>query len=115
MRLISFSHTTDQIRRRTKTVTRRTGWAWLQPGTLLCAVVKSRGLRPGERIKRLAALRVKKVEREPLRRILRHGRPECRREGFPDLAAREFVEMFCRTHRGCQPSSIITRIEFEYL
>ena len=115
MRLISFSHTTDQIKRRTKTVTRRTGWARLQTGALLCAVEKSRGLRPGEKIKRLATLRVKKVDREPLRKILRRGRSECRREGFPDLAPREFVEMFCRTHRGCRPGSTVTRIEFEYL
>ena len=35
MRSMSFMLTTQQIRDRTKSVTRRTGWADLQPGTLL--------------------------------------------------------------------------------
>lgn len=37
MKWISFQRTAAQMRERTKTVTRRLGWATLQPGTLLHA------------------------------------------------------------------------------
>lgn len=43
MRNMSFSLTTDQIRGRTKTVTRRLGWRFLQSGDQVQACVKSRG------------------------------------------------------------------------
>jgi hypothetical protein len=52
-RLMSFAHTTDQIRNRTKTVTRRNGWADLKPGELFWAVEKAMGLKPGEKVKRV--------------------------------------------------------------
>ena len=44
MRNISFSMTTEQVRRREKTVTRRLGWSDLKPGTILQAVEKAQGL-----------------------------------------------------------------------
>jgi hypothetical protein len=119
MRNISFMLTVPQIRARTKTVTRRAGWADLKPGTLLQGVVKSQGLKRGEKVEKLAVVRVVSVRREPLftmlDRTLFYGMNECRREGFPDLTPVEFVEMFCRSHRGCTPETVITRIEFEYV
>lgn len=57
-RNISFALTTDQIRDRTKTVTRRKGWKFLKAGDTLNACVKCMGLRPGEQIERLAIIRV---------------------------------------------------------
>lgn len=45
---MSFSHTTDQILNRTKTVTRRLGWENLQPGDRFWAVKKAMGLKRGE-------------------------------------------------------------------
>jgi len=42
-RCMSFSMTTDAVRNRTKTVTRRLGWNFLKPGDLLWAVEKGWG------------------------------------------------------------------------
>ena len=116
---MSFALTTDQVRNRTKTVTRRTGWRTLEPGTLLCAVRKGMGLKKGETVERLAVIRVTGVRREPLAMMIRdpdYGLEECRREGFPDglLGSPDrFVSWFSATHR-CEIADDLTRIEFEY-
>lgn len=118
MRLISFALTTPQIRSRVKTVTRRTGWATLRPGTRLQAVEKAMGLKKGETVMRLAVIEVVEVTREPLRRLIdepAYGRVECVSEGFPHLSPIEFVAMFCASHKGCTPETVITRIAFRYL
>lgn len=114
-RNISFSLTTDQIRDRSKTVTRRVGWKFLKVGDELNACVKCMGLRPGEKIERLARIRVVDVRREPLDSPYygQKGLLEARREGF-DFSWHKFVAMFCQ-HMGCEPDQIVTRIEFEYL
>lgn len=57
-RNISFALTTEQIRNRTKTVTRRLGWKNLKVGQVLNACVKCMGLKPGEQIQRLGQIRV---------------------------------------------------------
>lgn len=113
MRNISFALTTDQIRARTKTVTRRLGWKTLRPGTLLRAVVKSRGLKPGETVQPLAVIRVVKVTREPLREIARHG-DDPALEGYPQMTPEQFVAHFCG-HMKVTPDTEVTRIEFEYV
>jgi hypothetical protein len=110
-RLMSFSHTTPQIEARTKTVTRRLGWQFLEAGDEVIAVEKGQGLRKGERARRLVRLRIKSVRRERLCVITKR---EVDREGFPTLTVSEFVRMFCRGFR-CEPLDHITRIEFEYL
>ena len=119
MRNISFALTTDQIRAGTKTVTRRMGWLALKPGELLQPVKKGMGLKPGEKIERLRGpIRVTGVQREPLRTLLDspiYGQRECVREGFPDYSPASFIDMFCRSHKGCTPDSVVTRIAFEYL
>lgn len=117
MRHISFYLTTDQVRARTKTVTRRMGWQHLRVGTRLQGVVKGQGLRKGEHVERLAVIEVIGVSREPLFQmgILHGGRAECAREGFPDLSPAAFIAMFCASHRGCTPRSLVTRIEFRYI
>ena len=109
--------TTEQVRLKTKDVTRRMGWENLVPGTYLQAVVKGQGIRPGEKIERICTIRVTAVRRERLDAMLAksgYGRAECRREGFPAMRPIEFVEFFCRGHKGCTPGSMVTRIEFEY-
>lgn len=113
-RNISFSLTTDQVKRRTKTVTRRIGWRKLRNGQILNACVKCMGLRAGEKIVRLAQIRVVSVSTEPLNFILNRGRTECAREGFPDLSPQEFVAMFA-SHMKCQEDTEVTRIAFEYV
>ncbi|MGN2640598.1 hypothetical protein ACTD5D_31400 [Nocardia takedensis] len=40
---------------------------------------------------------------------------EVRAEGFPDSTPAEFVAFFCRTHTGCTPESVVTRIQWRYL
>lgn len=115
-RNISFALTTDQIRDKTKTVTRRKNWLFVNKGDILNACVKCMGLKPGETIERICQIRVTDVRREKLSamRILRYGDKEAILEGFPELSGREFVRMFC-DHMGGKPDQEVTRIEFEYV
>ena len=114
MRNMSFSMTTKQIRNRTKTVTRRLGWKFLQSGQLIRAVEKGMGLKKGEKTKELAILRIVSVRREQLNWIY-YTDPynELIREGFPHMITSNFIDMFCSANK-CTPESEITRIEFEY-
>lgn len=114
MRNISFALTTQQVRDRQKTVTRRLGWKNLKPGTLLQPVVKGMGLGKGGKVEKIGGpIRVVAVEREALGCIL--GRADdLEREGFPQMRGVDFVNMFC-DHNGCQPDDEVTRIEFEYV
>lgn len=121
-RNMSFMLTTQQIRDRTKTVTRRMGWADLAAGTVLNAVVKSQGLKKGEKVETLATIRVIAVHREFLDRLTAdpvYGLQECAREGFrisdPMGTPEGFIEGFCASHKGCKPDSWVTRIEFEFV
>lgn len=114
--------TKEQVRARTKTVTRRMGWRNLKPGEMLSGVEKGMGLKPGEKIIRIDTIRVVDARFEPLRRMtddLDYGFEECRKEGFGDHPLlrfpSEFVQFFCRSHKGCTPETEITRIEFEYM
>jgi hypothetical protein len=117
MRLMSFSLTTEQMRRREKTVTRRLGWDSLQPGQLLCAVEKGMGLKKGETVKRIGIVRVVSVTQEPLTKLLNdedYGRDEVIKEGFPDMTPPEFVEMFC-AHNKIDRARRVNRIELEHI
>lgn len=108
---ISFMLTTEQVRTRQKTVTRRLGWQTLKRGDVLNACVKCMGLKPGEKVERLATIRVLDVQRVPLWRITND---DVEREGFPGKSAEWFIEMFTREMK-VKPSTEVTRIEFEYL
>lgn len=110
-RNISFALTTEQIRQRTKTVTRRLKWLHAKPGDVLNACVKCMGLKPGEKIERIGQIRVTQVTREELQICTDD---DATREGFPHLSGAEFVGMFCE-HMRCTPETVVTRIEFEYL
>lgn len=111
MRNMSFTLTTDQVRNRTKTVTRRLGWKFLKAGDQLWACVKCMGLKKGEKPVRLAPIRVTSVTQEELRLCTT---ADAAREGFPQLTGEGFVSMFCG-HMNCGPTQVVTRIEFEYL
>lgn len=138
MRNISFSQTTEQVRKSfesvaawhahsmghgpdvpiLKDVTRRMGWLLLIAGAVLAACEKCQGLGKGGKIKRLGRIRVASVRRERLDLMIAdpvYGAEEARREGFPGWTGAQFVEFFCAGHKGCTTDSIVTRIEFEYL
>lgn len=100
-----------------KDVTRRNGWEFLKVGDKLAACEKCQGLGKGGKIVKICTITVLAVSREPLQRMLdepEYGREECRREGFPDMTPPEFVEFFCKGHKGVTPDTILTRIEFGY-
>jgi len=112
MQNISFFLTTEQVRNKTKTVTRRAGWWNLKPGETLNACVKCQGLKKGEKIEHICQIRIKSVKPEMLRNITK---AECILEGFPEMEPEEFIRMFCSTHKGCTPDQVINRIEFVYV
>ena len=111
-RLMSVALTESQVRARTKTVTRRAGWLMLQPGDRLTLCRKVMGRRKGEPLERITDVRVVSVSREPLHAITK---AEVAAEGFPQWTPAEFVEFFCGSHKGIQPGSDVTRIEWRYL
>ena len=133
-RNISFFLTTEPIRNRTKTVTRRLGWKNVKRGEILNACVKCQGLKPGEKIEKLCKIRVTDARPEPLnfmesqddlvRDLMEvwndvdypkdYGDTEAVKEGFPNMTGAEFVGMFCENMK-CQPETKVTRIEFEYI
>lgn len=120
MRMMSFALTERQLLDGSKTVTRRTGWAGLKPGTRLRAVRKAMGLKAGEKVQVLCEIDVMAVTRERLDAITP---AEVLAEGFPAWTSQvgEFVAMFCKhmtvrvdakTVRKMCPSDEVTRIEF---
>lgn len=117
-RNISFALTTDQIRNRTKTVTRRLGWKNLKRGQILNACVKCMGLKPGEQIERLGQIRVVSVRQEPLTTLvldMKYGKSEAELEGFPEMTGLEFAAMFAGNMKVKDLQDCVTRIEFEYV
>jgi hypothetical protein len=111
-RLMAVSLTEDQVRDRTKTVTRRAGWRMLRAGDRLTLCRKVMGRRHGEPLERIADVEVISVRREPLDAI---NAGDVTAEGLPQMTPAQFVAFFCRTHRGCSPGTEITRIEWRYL
>lgn len=111
-RNMSFMLTKDQVIAGTKDVTRRLGWWTLKPGDQINAVEKGMGLKRGEKVVVLRRIEVVSVRHERLDAITQD---DVVREGFPDMTPLQFIEMFCKTHQGCTPATVINRIEFKYL
>lgn len=104
--------TSEQVRNRTKTVTRRQGWLNAKPGQIVQPIEKGQGLKKGEHQRLIGGpIRFISVKREPIEDI---GFLDVAREGFPWMSADGFVGMYCKANR-CKPSDNCTRIEFEYL
>ncbi len=118
MRNISFSLTEPQFLDGSKDVTRRLGWKMLKVGDRLQGCRKCMGRKPGEPLVKLGVVEVVSIRREKLRAMndnLNYGFAECKREGFPEMTPRGFVNFFCESHRGCTPETTITRIEFKHI
>lgn len=122
MRNISFMLTTQQVRDRSKTVTRRLNWLNLKVGDLLQGCEKCQGRKADEPLLKLAVVEVVSVRRERLADITVM---DVQREGFfgkyigePDgvvMRPADFVTMFCASHHKCTPDTAINRIEFRYV
>jgi hypothetical protein len=118
MKSISFSLTEPQFLDGSKDVTRRLGWLKLKAGDRLRAVRKAMGLKKGEHQHVLGEIEVVSVRREPLFNLVMSAVYEVndvRREGFQQMTGQQFIEFFCKSHRGCKPSTVVTRIEFRRL
>jgi hypothetical protein len=112
---MSFFLTTDQVKSKTKTVTRRIGWKNAKSGDVVQPVVKGQGLKKGERVERIGGpIRFVNVRRERLALMGERYLYDPVLEGFPMLTNQQFIDMFCK-HNGCGPDDDVTRIEFEYL
>jgi hypothetical protein len=111
-RNMSFQMTTEQYVNRTKTVTRRMGWLFAKVGDTCNGVEKCQGLKKGEKIKKLGQHKLVDVRREPLNAVT----PEdVIREGFPNMTVEQFISFYCKGHKGCTPTTEVSRIEFEYI
>lgn len=111
-RLMSVAMTEQQVRDRTKTVTRRKRWRFLKPGDRLTLCRKVRGRKQGEPLVRIVDVEVVSVSRERLDQITLN---EVALEGFPDMTPEEFVHRFFVKAQGMQPGDTVTRIEWRYL
>ena len=110
-RNMSFALTTEQFKARTKTVTRRLGWDFLEPGDIVRGVEKTQGLKLGEKLKPLGFIRIISMRQEPLDAITQE---DVVAEGFPNLNVDEFVAMLV-AHYNVTPDRFFNRIEFEHL
>ncbi len=116
MRNMSFSMTPDQIRNKTKTVTRRFGWADLKPGDRLRPVFKCQGLRRDQKVERLLpdneCIEVVKAGEEPLAVM---SQSDCVKEGFPEMTPLDFLQFLMAKYTELTPFSDMNRIEFIYV
>lgn len=110
-RLMSFAMTIEQVKNRTKDLTRRNGWWFLKVGDVLMGVEKSMGLKKGEKVKELGLIEVISAYPEPLQDI---SPADVIREGFPHFTPEQFIEMLVSQYK-CDPAELINRIEFRYL
>lgn len=111
-RLMAVSLTEQQVRHRTKTVTRRVGWRMLRVGDRLTLCKKVMGRRRGEPLDRITDVEVTCIRLERLDAITPD---DITAEGFPGMTVGEFVAFFCSSHRGCTPETEITRIQWRYI
>ena len=120
MRNMSFMLTTEQMRDKTKDVTRRLGWTFLKAGDVVMACVKCQGLGKGGKIERIHPIQIISSESESLMdiedRLYRPGdeRSETEREGFPEMSGVDFIYMFAREMK-CNADEWVNRIEFRHL
>lgn len=114
MRNMSFMLTTQQMRDRSKFVTRRLGWWNAKQGEVIMACVKCQGIRKGQGIEHITPIEVVTASGEQLKAINQH---DVIREGFPHMTPADFIAMFCKAHkaRHCTPDTVVNRIEFKFL
>jgi len=113
-RKMSCFKTIDAVRRRDKTVTRRIGWWFLNPGDIVDLVEKAQGLKKGEKMVHLATVEIVSTRAEELCTITWR---DVAREGFRGYGPEWFVDMFMQLN-DCSvdgPLTVVNRIEWRYL
>lgn len=111
MRRMSFSLTQAQIIGQRKTVTRRQGWASLQPGDFIQPIEKGMGLKKGEKQKLLGCpIEILEVTWTPIEDI---DIADVVLEGFMDMSVEEFIHFYCKANKA-KPSDYCRRISFMY-
>lgn len=117
MRNISFFLTRDQILRKIKRVTRRTGWAHAVPDMRLQPIEKGQGLKAGEKVVKLGCpIVILDNFPEALTELIRrpsYGEEEAALEGFPGWTGRQFVDFICK-QPGVFPERELNRLYFDY-
>lgn len=108
---MSFFLTTEQVRNKTKTVTRRLGWDFLKKGDIINACVKCMGLKKGEKVEKICQIIIISSFRIPLLWITQE---DVFLEGFPDWSPEDFIIMFCK-HNKIGRRELVNRIKFEYV
>jgi hypothetical protein len=123
VRRMSFALTTDAVRARTKTVTRRLGWKFAKADDRILAVDKLRT----KNAQKLGVIEIVNVRREWLWEIYSYlidpnvTKPifeqvnETTREGFPNMSGLQFADMFRQMHKLADDDVQVTRIEFRYI
>lgn len=119
---MSFFLTQQQVRNRTKFVTRRLGWRHLKRGERFTAILKGQGIPKGGKVERICQLECVQNWPEPLSVMINdpaYGKKEATKEGFPEMSGQQFAEMFIRhNNRPAHPVTLdtpINRIEFKYV
>lgn len=81
------------------------------------------GRKKGEPLVKLAVIEVVSVRYEPLVALtddIEYGIMEVALEGLEEHPLvkgfpTQFIDFFCNSHKGCLPSTEVTRIEFKYV
>jgi hypothetical protein len=110
-RLMSVALTREQVRDQSKTVTRRQGWLMLKPGDTVTLCEQVQGLKKGEHPVRITDIEIVSVRRE---RLDAFTPEDVAAEGFPGWSVKEFIRFFVGSHKGCEPGSLVTRIQWVY-
>ena len=111
MRNMSFMLTKQQIKDKTKCVTRRLGWWFLKPNEMVMACEKCQGLKRGESIVRIRPIVISSTWGEQLNHITGE---DVVKEGFPEMDEIQFILMF-KKEMKCSSYTLVNRIGFEYL
>ena len=114
MRNMSFFHTQEQFRNRTKTETTRKGWGDLEPGQVVMGVEKGQGIPKGGKVVRMGPIRCLKNEVVYIDES-HFSKQNVINEGFPDLSREEFIKDILIRGCGFDYSEEGNRITFEYV
>lgn len=120
MKNMSFIATKQQVRDKTKDITRRVGWCDLKPGDRVQACEKCQGRKKGEPLVKIHVIEVVSNDPEPMNALVttyEHSAAldELLREGFPDMTPAAFVRLLRELNPKKPENHPINRIVFRYV